>query len=236
MTGAAKRIGRAIALDLAGRGMGVVVHYGGSADEARELVREIEAAGGRAWAAQADLADRQAAAELAGTARELAGRLDVLVNNASMFPKSTVLDFEPEELFANVDVNALAPLLLSRALARQQGEAAIVNLLDTRIVSYDREHAAYHLSKRMLHTITRMLALELAPRIRVNAVAPGVILPPPGKDEAYLEELRHTNPLNSIGDPADIARAAAYLLEAPFVTGQVVYVDGGRHMLGGAYA
>ena len=110
-----------------------------------------------------------------------------------------------------------------------------MNLLDSRITDYDREHAAYHLSKRMLFALTRMLALELAPRTIVNAVAPGLILPPEGKDEDYLRRMAHTVPLNRHGDAGDIEQAVLFLLRCEFVTGQVIFVDGGRHMEGRVY-
>ena len=144
-------------------------------------------------------------------------------------------DFTQEELLANLQVNALSPLWLCRAFAAQQRAGAVVNFLDTRISDYDREHAAYHLSKRMLHALTKMLALELAPRIRVNAVAPGLILPPPGQDETYLRRHINTNPLRRIGTPEGVAAAALFLLRSAFVTGQVIYVDGGRHLKGCVY-
>jgi len=152
-----------------------------------------------------------------------------------VFAPSRLLEFTADELTADLQVNALAPLWLSRGLAAQSRSGQILNLLDCKIVEYDAEHAAYHLSKRMLFSLTRMLALELAPRIRVNAVAPGLILPPPGQHEAYLQSLAHTNPLQRHGGAADIVRAALFLLESDFVTGQVIYVDGGRHILGSTY-
>ena len=135
----------------------------------------------------------------------------------------------------NVNVNALAPFLLSRAFAAQQREGCIINFLDTRIMDYDKTHVSYHLSKRMLFSITRMMALEFAPKVRVNAIAPGLILPPEGKDETYLQDLAPSNPLQTYGGPGDIVEAVLFLLRGRYITGQVVYVDGGRHMLGGVY-
>ena len=132
-------------------------------------------------------------------------------------------------------INAWAPFVLGRALARERRGGCIVNLLDSRITDYDAEHAAYHLSKRMLATLTRMMALEFAPRVRVNAVAPGLILPPPGEDDGYLERLKRTNPLERHGEPADVAEAVLFLARSLFVTGQTIFVDGGRHMRGAVY-
>ena len=235
VTGSAKRLGRATALALAGAGADVVVHYGRSGDEAAALVDEIARDGRRAWAIAADLASPPQADALMRRAVEATGGVDILVNNAATFPDSRILQFTPEQLQTDVQVNAMAPLQLCRAFADQGAPGDIVNFLDCRIVDYDRAHAAYHLSKRMLMSITRMLALELAPRIKVNAVAPGLILAPAGADENYLADLAHTNPLNAHGRPRDVTDAVLFLLRNPFVTGQVIYVDGGRHMKGRVY-
>jgi hypothetical protein len=235
VTGGAKRLGRAVALALADAGADVIVHHRASVDEARSAAAAIEAAGRRAWCLQADLARPGEVESLMAGAIEAAGGVDILVNNASVFPHSTVLDFTAEALQENVQVNAFAPLQLSRALAAQGRGGDIINFLDCRIVDYDRQHAAYHLSKRMLFALTRMLALELAPGIKVNAVAPGLVLPPPGEDEGFLRREAHTNPLNRHGTVADVAAAVLFLLANSFVTGQVIYVDGGRHMKGRVY-
>jgi NAD(P)-dependent dehydrogenase (short-subunit alcohol dehydrogenase family) len=236
VTGAAKRIGRALALALAQEGVDVVLHYNTSRDEAENVADEIRQQHGvRAWTLQAGFSDLLQAETLVEHALESAGSLDILINSASIFPQDRVLDFSPERFSHNMQVNALAPLWLSRSFARQEREGVILNLLDTRILDYDREHAAYHLSKRTLYTLTRMLSVELAPNIRVNGIAPGLILAPPGQDEAYLEQRRHTNPLHRIGTLEDITSAALFLLQSDFVTGQILYVDGGRHLKGAMY-
>ncbi len=235
VTGAAKRIGRAIALALAGRGAAVAIHYRSSAEEAAGVAEQIRAAGGVAGCVQADLADPDQARDLLARAERELAPVDILVNNASIFPSDTVTDFTPERLHESVNVNALSPLLLGRALAAGGRDGQIVNLLDCRILDCDRTHAAYHLSKRMLFTLTRMMALEFAPRVRVNAVAPGLILPPPGTDEGFGERMASTNPLGRCGHVDDVANAVLFLLASDFVTGQVIYVDGGRHMGGAVY-
>ena len=234
VTGAARRLGRAIALKLAGTGWDVVVHYHRSSDEAAQVAAQVEGLGRRAWLVQADLSAPDQVAGLVDQAVGKAGRVDGLVNNASIFPAGRLLDLEWTALADNLQVNAFAPFVLARDAARQ-GAASIVNLLDTRVVDYDREHAAYHLSKRALFSLTRMLALELAPGVRVNAVAPGLVLPPPGKGLDYLERYRGTNPLESIGTADEVAQTVHFLIEAAFITGQIVFVDGGRHMRGGVY-
>ncbi len=236
VTGGARRLGRAVAEALAQEGVHVVVHYKTSGDEAREAVARLRDRGVEAWAVRGHLEDPEEAAGLLPRAVELCGRpVDILINSASIFETSRVLEFEPEELERNVRVNALAPLLLARSLAAQQRPGQIINFLDTRVVEYDRLHAAYHLSKRMLFSLTRMLALELAPAIRVNAVAPGLILPPPDRDEAYLDALARSLPLRRHGVTADVVRAVLFLLHSDFVTGQILYLDGGQHLMGSMY-
>jgi pteridine reductase len=235
VTGAAKRLGRAVALALAEHGVNVVLHYGTSRAEAETTAKGIRRKRVKVWTVAADLTDPEETHGLVARAEDLAGPLDFLVNNASTFTPSHLTDFTLDDLAANVQVNAVAPLLLARAFAAQKREGAIVNFLDSRIADYDREHAAYHLSKRMLHTLTKMMALEFAPHVRVNAVAPGLILPPPGQDESYLRKYRTTNPLQRIGSAEGVADAVLFLLRSEFVTGQVIYVDGGRHLRGNVY-
>jgi NAD(P)-dependent dehydrogenase (short-subunit alcohol dehydrogenase family) len=235
VTGGAKRIGRALACDLAGEGVNVVVHCRSSTEEASQLAAELQTKGVQAWTVEANLEDPEQAIALIAQTVELSGHVDILINNASTFPPSRLADFTPADLHTNINVNALAPALIAREFATQDREGAIINLLDCRIDDYDNEHVAYHLSKRMLFSLTRMMAVEYAPEIRVNAVAPGLILPPAGKDERYLASLASTNPLNRYGSPDDVTRAVLFLLRSPFVTGQVIYLDGGRHMVGNMY-
>jgi len=235
VTGAAKRLGRATALALAAEGTDVVVHYGRSRKAAEDTAEDIRRLGRHAWTLGADLADPEQASGLVAGSCEQAGPLDILVNSASIFPDGGLTDVEPAELALNVQVNAMAPLALGRAFAAQGRRGDIINFLDTRITDYDRDHAAYHLSKRMLADLTRMMALEFAPGVKVNAVAPGLILPPAGKDESYLDRLASTNPLGRHGEAEDVTRAVLFLLASDFVTGQVIFVDGGRHMKGRVY-
>ncbi|MCX5795292.1 MAG: SDR family oxidoreductase [Elusimicrobia bacterium] len=236
VTGGAKRLGRAIALALGRAGADVVVHCRGSLAEAQALAGELRGLGRQAWTAQADLDDAsQVEALFADACRSAGGGLDILVNSASIFPTGRLDGLQPAELERNIRVNALAPFVLGRALARSGRGGCIVNLLDSRITDYDAEHAAYHLSKRLLATFTRMMALEYAPKVRVNAVAPGLILPPPGEGQDYLERLKGTNPLQRHGGPEDVADAVLFLARSAFVTGQTIFVDGGRHMRGAVY-
>lgn len=235
VTGGAKRLGRSLCVALAASGCHVIVHYRTSRDEAMALCEELGRKGVRADAVRGDLAEAGDAAQVFSQAARVAGPVDILINNASIFPEDHVLEFGEDRLFDCIRVNAYAPLVLSRAFAAQKRPGVIVNLLDTRVQDYDHRHASYHLSKRMLMTLTSMLALELAPSIRVNAVAPGLILPPEGQSEAYLKELAGTNPLGSYGGPEDIVEAVLFLIRSDFVTGQIIYVDGGRHLKGRVY-
>jgi len=235
VTGSARRIGRVIALALAREGVHVVVHYNTSAEAAEATAEEIRSTGVSAWTVQADLASPSQPERLFARAAELAGSIDILVNNASVFPESRLEDVTAEELARNVNLHAFAPLALGRALAARRRGGSIVNLLDARIVDCDAAHVAYHLSKRMLYALTRMMALRFAPDVRVNAVAPGLILPPAGSDESRLHRLAETNPLRRWGEPEDVAAAVVFLLRSGFITGQVIFVDGGRHMKGRVY-
>jgi NAD(P)-dependent dehydrogenase (short-subunit alcohol dehydrogenase family) len=235
ITGAARRIGRATALSLAESGMNIVVHCNTSTRAAEELRGEIRALGVEAWLVQADLAERSEVEALPARVAQIAGTIDVLVNNASVFPQNRITDFTADQFELSLQINALSPLLLARAFAEQTRAGAIVNLLDSRIAGCDPEHATYMLSKRVLLAMTQMLALELAPGIRVSAVAPGLILPPPGRDHSYLETQKHTNPLVAYGSLASVTEAVRFLVSNDFITGQVVYVDGGRHLKGDVY-
>jgi pteridine reductase len=163
---------------------------------------------------------------------EQAGPIDILINNASIFDRDTVWEATAESICRNMRIHAVAPLLLAREMGRQGRAGHIINLLDARVAIHDRVHVSYGVSKGALLKLTGMLALELAPNIAVNAVAPGAILPPPGQSEAYLAKLAQANPLKRVGAPEDIVQAVLFLLRSRFITGQVIYVDGGIHVKG----
>jgi len=230
VTGAALRLGRDISLDLAQQGVNVVVHYNRSAETAEQVVAEIRALGVNAWSVQGDFAEPGGYEGLIDRVLAQCDSLDILVNSASIFPEGRLNDLSFGDVMTNVHVNAWAPFELSRQFAASGAEGAIVNLLDTRIRGFDFNHVAYILSKHMLASLTTMTAAEFAPRIRVNAVAPGLVLPPPGKTDSDLEPMATTLPLQTRGFPADVVDAVGFLLRSPFITGQVIYVDGGRHI------
>lgn len=231
VTGAAKRVGLRIALALAAEGVNVIIHYRSSADGAQEAVKEVEKLGARGWTVQADFEKAEGYEGLIGRCLGMTGGLDILVNNASIFPMSTLKEITFEGLAKNIRVNAWAPFSLIKEFALKAGRGKIVNLIDARISGFDWNHAEYILSKHLFFEITRMAAVEFAPDIQINGINPGLILPPPGKDERYLERLVTTVPLKRHGTPEDIADAAVYLLESDFLTGTVIDVDGGRHLL-----
>lgn len=235
VTGAAKRLGRALALGLADAGADVIVHYRTSADEAAEVCRLIEGKGRAALAVQADFARAADWTAWMEECRSWQGAVDILVNNASLYPVDTPADVSEAQLLENMRVHAFAPLVLARTFARGLERGRLLNLLDTRVLADDRRHLSYHLSKRTLYSLTKLLALEYAPRITVNGIAPGPVLPPPDEDAAYLERARSFVPLNRVGTEAEIVQAALFLLRSDFITGEVLFVDGGRHLLGGPY-
>ncbi len=232
VTGASRRIGRAIALALADIGYGILVHYNASKDDALNLCREIEKKKVPAWPVRSDLGKPEGPDGLIDKALKSSGGLSVLVNNASIFPAGTLENITLADFNRNMLINAWAPLSLSRAFAKSAHQGAIVNILDARRPGQDRFHAAYAVSKQALAAITLMCASEFAPGIRVNAVAPGLILPPAGKDASYLEKLKGRVPLKACGDPQDIADAVAFLVKSRYITGEILHVDGGRNRLG----
>ena len=237
VTGGARRIGAAIARDLAAHGAGVVVHYNQSEKEAKELVEKLKAKGARAWAIQGNLRKLDAddfSGKLLGMT---GGKLDLLVNNASDYPASDLMTMTEDNIDDMIRVHASTPLALVQRFASlpHPDGAAVVNMLDARITTYDKGHAAYHLSKRMLFSLTRMLALELAPKIRVNAVAPGAVLQEQGQPQSELERLAQFNPLKAHGSPEGVAECVRFLLSSDFITGQILYYDGGYHMKAATY-
>jgi pteridine reductase len=233
VTGGAVRLGRQLALALAERGVRVGLHYGTSEDAARVTADEINQLGSEALLINADLRDlRELRAIVARTAEHF-GQVDILVNNAGVFEPGDVADTTAENWDKHFDINLKAPFFLSQVFAAHLGkdrQAHIVNIADWRGTHPDGHHIAYTLAKAALVSMTRSLALALAPQIQVNAIAPGAILPPPGKDESYLDQLAQHIPLRRHGSPLAVARAMLYLLESDFVTGEVIHVTGGQEL------
>ncbi len=232
VTGGAQRIGRAICEALVAQGCGVVVHYRTSAREAGEVALAARLAGVAGHRVQANL-DREAGCrELIKEARRLAGRLDILVNNAAVFSKDPLERVTERGLQGEFQTNLFAPVLLTKYFADATRRGQVVNILDRRIAGHDATCIPYLLSKKALAAFTEEAALALAPRFTVNAVAPGPILPPPGKGRAYLKDHAGRVPLRVRFAPADVGDAVVLLLRSRKTTGQILYVDGGQHLLG----
>lgn len=235
ITGGAIRLGAYSTSLLSQGGAKVIIHYNTSRTEADELLQHLQSKDAEAHVVQADFSQADVPESFFQDLIVEHGPIDILINNASIYPGDSVASMNLESLERNIRINAMAPFQLGRAFAAQGGSGVILNLLDTRMTDYDKEHLSYHLSKRMLFSLTKIMAIEFAPDIRVNAIAPGLILPPTGEDESYLRRLADTNPLNSYGSPEDFTQAVSYLLQSRFVTGQVIFVDGGRHLKGNLY-
>lgn len=230
VTGAGKRIGREISLALAGEGVNVIVHYSRSSREAEKLKEEVFSKGVKSWLVKADF-DKNEYEGLVERAAAATGGIDILVNNASIFPMSRLDEITLEGLFSNVRVNAWAPFALTRDLRKLMKKGRVVNLIDSRTQGYDWSHVEYILSKHLLAELTKMMAIEYAPDVVVNGVNPGLILPPPGKEMDYLEKMDSTVPRKRHGSPKDISDAVLYLLKSDFLIGEVINVDGGRHLM-----
>lgn len=230
VTGGARRVGRALSLALARAGADVVVDYAHSEREARETVAEIEALGRRAVAVRADVSVKAETDALVRRTAEEFGRLDVLVNSASLFESAPVLAIEEPDWDRVLGVNLKGPFFLSQAAApllRQAG-GVIVNIADLSAFQAWPAYAHHAVSKAGLVHLTRVLARALGPEIRVNCIAPGTVLPPESYGEEQLRRERERTVLGRIGSPEDVARALLFLVESDFVTGEVVVVDGGR--------
>jgi len=235
ITGGAKRIGLACAKALAQQRVDIVLHYNSSEKEATQSAEMLKSLGVDVFLLQADLSQPDVAETLFEKANQKCGAIDILVNNASIFPEDTLEQSNFSSMQTNFSINTYAPFAIAKSMAKSGSKGVVVNFLDTRVQDYDAGHFSYHVSKRSLLDLTRMMALDFAPDIRVNGIAPGLVLPPEGKDESYLESLSSTNPMNAVGDESDIVKALLFLIESDFVTGQIIYVDGGRHMKGNVY-
>jgi pteridine reductase len=233
VTGGAVRLGRALALSLAEQGVRLIIHYGSSAGPAQEVVAQIKTMGGDALALQADFRQSGTAAGLIDRAVEHLGQLDILVNSAAIFGDSDLFDTTEKDWDDHFAINLKSPFFLSQAFAAHIGRERrghIINIADWRAVHPGPERPAYILTKAGLVTMTQSLALALAPNIQVNVIAPGAILPPPDKDQAYLDQLGQTLPLQRSGSTDEVAQAMLYLLRSDFVTGELIFVTGGEHL------
>ena len=232
ITGGAKRIGAAIARSLAQEGIDLILHYRSSKSEAEKLAEELTTEFGVSVdLVQADLLNKKSVDAMVEKVKGKIDQLDILVNNASMFNKEGLFSLSPQNLWDNIQVHALHPFLLTQAFFSKESTGGnVINFLDTRIYGYDFEHVPYHLSKKMLHSFTKMLAFELAPNVRVNAIAPGPVLPPVDGDADRVGAVTARTPLRRFGSPDNVTQTVLFYLRNDFITGQVICVDGGFHL------
>ncbi len=236
VTGGAVRLGRAQAIALAEHGAHVVVHYNASSGPAEAVVRHIQELGCRAIAVQADLGDASAAPGIVERAVEAFGKADILVNGAAIFEPGEWDNTTEENWNRHFEINLKSPFFLTQAFAKQVGSerrAHVINIADWRALHPGTDHFAYTVAKAGLVAMTKSLALALAPNIQVNAIAPGLILPPPGRGEEYFVQAAPHIPAQRTGSPAEIVKALLFLLDSDFVTGELLYVTGGEHLLAG---
>jgi NAD(P)-dependent dehydrogenase (short-subunit alcohol dehydrogenase family) len=243
VTGGAQRLGRAMALDLAARGVAVAIHYNASREAAEAVAAEARALGVRAAAIGADLLDREATARLVPEAAAALGApLDVLVNNASIFEHDTIATASWESWDRHIGSNLRAPFELTQAFAAQapraetdaagepRARAAVINMVDQRVRKLTPEFTTYTIAKMGLWAFTRIAAQGLAPDVRVNAIGPGPTLQGARQSPAHFARQRAATVLGRGAGPEEICAAMRYLLDAPAVTGQLICVDGGQHL------
>ncbi|MEP6827704.1 MAG: SDR family oxidoreductase [Aestuariivirga sp.] len=234
ITGAAKRIGRQLALDLAAAGHDIVIHFNESSREAEEVAASIRAMGRRAALVQGDLADADIAERLISSATKQIGPLTGLINNASIFEMDQMGEVSLSSWQRHMDINLRAPVMLAQSFAKALPEDThgnIINIVDQRVWRLNPRFFSYTLSKSGLWTATRTLAQALAPRIRVNAIGPGPALPSARISDAEFAKQESLTLLGRGTSPAEISEAAKFILSQPALTGQMIALDGGQHLL-----
>jgi NAD(P)-dependent dehydrogenase (short-subunit alcohol dehydrogenase family) len=233
ITGGAQRVGRAIALELAGHGFDIAIHYHASAVAAEETRTRIQSMGRRCVILRADLATEAQVLRLIPQATEALGPIGVLINNASRFDRDEWPGVTRASWDAHLEPNLRAPFVLIQAFARALpagAEGVVINMIDQRVWSLTPHFVSYTLSKAGLWALTQTMALALAPAIRVNAIGPGPALPSSRQSQDQFDRQAASVPLGHGTDPAEIARAAASILSLPAMTGQMIALDGGQHL------
>ncbi|MBL8014125.1 MAG: SDR family oxidoreductase [Candidatus Omnitrophica bacterium] len=232
VTGASQRIGKAIALALADRGFDIALHYNKSKQEALVLAAEIKQKGGACELFSCDLGKESAVLRLLESVHKRFPQLSLLVNNASIFEPSQLGRDGLQALDEHWQINFRAPYVLLGEFARLCSRGHVINILDTKVSQNKTDYVGYLLSKKCLAELTKIAALKLAPTIRVNGISPGIILAPSHKGQDYLTKRARDIPLQRSGDVKFITQSVGFLLDNEFVTGQILFVDGGEHLLG----
>lgn len=232
ITGAAKRIGKYLALHLAAQGCNIALHYNASANDVLELQRELHSKypGLQFEIFRANLENTREVEMLIPMILEKMTTIDLLINNASVFEPSSIRETSTDLLDRHMQVNFKAPFLLMSKFSKFVGKGSIVNICDTRIVTNQSSFAAYSLSKKALWELTKMAALEFGPEIRVNAIAPGLSLPPEGKDDGYLWKLAENIAMQRPGGMDSILKSIDYIESNTYLTGQLLFCDGGENL------
>mgnify|MGYP003599228188 FL=1 len=232
ITGGSDRIGKAVAIHLAKQGYHLVLHYNSAKEKAENLQMHIEST----YKVKVELLQNNFLKEndfdrIFEDFKRKSITIEVLVNCASDFIPSSFNEQGSELFDKEMTINLKIPYLLTKAFARVFGKGNIINFVDTKVAKNKTVHLDYILSKKLLKDFTKISAVELAPNIRVNAIAPGLILPPEGKDESYLLNLAKDIPLKTIGNLDEILKAFQFILDSYFFTGQILYIDGGEHLV-----
>ena len=232
ITGGSDRIGKAVAIHLAKQGYHLVLHYNSAKEKAENLQMHIEST----YKVKVELLQINFLKEndfdrIFEDFKRKSITIEVLVNCASDFIPSSFNELGSELFDKEMTINLKIPYLLTKAFARVFGKGNIINFVDTKVAKNKTVHLDYILSKKLLKDFTKISAVELAPNIRVNAIAPGLILPPEGKDESYLLNLAKDIPLKTIGNLDEILKAFQFILDSYFFTGQILYIDGGEHLV-----
>ena len=233
VTGSADRIGKAVAVHLANQDYNLVLHYNSSKDKAEKLKNEIESIYSdiKVELLQINFLKENDFNQIFKELKKKDITIEILVNCASDFIRSNFKDEGSELYDKEMTINFKIPYLLTKAFAKVFGKGNIINFVDTKVEKNKTVHLDYILSKKLLKDFTKISAVELAPNIRVNGIGPGLILPPPGEDESYLLNLAKDIPLKTIGNLEEILKAVQFILDSQFFTGQILYIDGGEHLV-----